>query len=83
MLTCKNITMKVISAFVNRLSVSEKLSIKLHLMMCKSCRNFSNQMQVIESVSEAVRYNDLRADNKISVLSDESRERIKRKLFIR
>ena len=83
MLTCKNVTLKVIRSFVNRLSFSEKLSIKLHLMMCKSCRNFTNQIQVIESVAQAVCFNDLKSDDKIHMLSDESRDRIKRKLYMR
>lgn len=44
MLNCREVTRLVSESQERSLSVTEKLSLNLHLMMCDGCRNFSRQV---------------------------------------
>lgn len=47
MLTCKQVTRIVSQAQERPLSFMERLKLRLHLMMCKGCRNYNKQMSFI------------------------------------
>lgn len=79
MLSCKEITIKLIKSFTNKLSIKEKINIKTHLMMCKSCKNFSKQMDVIDSASRFL-YKKRGGLSEVNIkLSAEAKKRIKSK----
>lgn len=44
MLNCREVTRLVSESQERSLSVTEKISLNLHLMMCDGCRNFSRQL---------------------------------------
>lgn len=51
MLNCKQNTELLSQALDRPITVREKLAIRLHLMMCRGCRNFEKQLIFIRKVS--------------------------------
>jgi len=47
MLTCKEVTHLVSESQDRRLRLGERIGLRLHLMMCNGCRNFSTQLDLI------------------------------------
>lgn len=47
MLNCKDATRMMSEAHDRPLSMSERVSLELHLAMCKGCRNFKQQMNFL------------------------------------
>lgn len=80
MLSCKKNAIKLINSFTNKLSIMDKINIKMHLMMCKSCRIFSKQMDVIDSTSRSL-YSKRQALSELNIILPlEAKKRIKSKL---
>ena len=53
MLNCKNATRLMSESQERPLSIIERMSLKLHMMMCSGCSNFKEQMGVIRSMTRA------------------------------
>lgn len=53
MLNCREVTRLVSELQERRLSVIEKMSLNLHLMMCDGCRNFSLQVPFLRKAMKA------------------------------
>ncbi|GHA10077.1 anti-sigma factor family protein [Oceanisphaera arctica] len=53
MLSCHKATRLMSESQERPLSTGEKLSLALHTMMCKGCRNFERQLPVIRSLARA------------------------------
>ncbi|MBM7457001.1 hypothetical protein HNR62_002903 [Oceanisphaera litoralis] len=53
MLSCHKATQLMSESQERPLGTVEKLSLALHTMMCKACRNFERQLPVIRSLSRA------------------------------
>ena len=49
MLNCKQASELLSQALDKNLSLREKISLRLHLLICRGCSNFSKQMQVLRS----------------------------------
>ena len=47
MLSCKEVTHLLSEAQDRELSLTESMQLKLHLMVCKGCTNFSAQMDFL------------------------------------
>jgi hypothetical protein len=60
MLKCKEVTHLLSEAQDRELSVTEKLPLKMHLLMCQGCRNFKQQMSFLRLASR--RYVNERKD---------------------
>lgn len=58
MVSCKETTQRLSEAKDRKLSLSEKLQLKMHLAMCGNCRNFSKQMDFLRATCK--RYTDKR-----------------------
>jgi predicted anti-sigma-YlaC factor YlaD len=56
MRSCRDITALVSQGLDKKLSVGERLAIRLHVMMCSRCRNFQSQAQFIRK--SAQRYSE-------------------------
>jgi predicted anti-sigma-YlaC factor YlaD len=52
MKTCKEVHRLVIEGQDRKLSLMERIAVRVHLMMCGACRRFETQMQFLR---EAVR----------------------------
>ncbi len=53
MLTCHKATRLMSESQDRPLGTGEKISLALHTMMCKGCRNFERQLPVIRSLARA------------------------------
>lgn len=47
MLTCKETSLLLSQAQERSLSRTERLALRLHLLLCKGCRNFRAQLDVL------------------------------------
>lgn len=66
MRSCRDITALVSQGLDKQLSLSERLSIGVHVMMCSRCRNFQSQSKFIHEAGH--RYTEQlqnRADKKL------------------
>lgn len=53
--TCRDISALVSRAMDNRLSLGERLRVRLHLLLCQACRQFAHQMQLLRSATRQLR----------------------------
>lgn len=53
MLTCREVTRMVSESQERNLSVTERLSLNLHLMMCEGCKNFGLQVPFLRKAMRA------------------------------
>lgn len=53
MLNCHEVTRLVSEAQERPLRIKEKMSLKMHTMMCSGCRNFEKQIAVLSKASKA------------------------------
>ncbi len=51
MLNCREVTRLLSAAQDRSLTLKERMSLRLHLMMCSGCRNFSDQIGSIRKIS--------------------------------
>jgi hypothetical protein len=77
--TCRQTVEKISQSMERRLSLQERFKIKLHLWICAWCQWYLEHLQLIRSTARA------KGDDALdlapeAVLSDEARERIRRKL---
>lgn len=52
-LSCNEATRKLSESSERTLSWSEKIALKIHLMICSACRNFGRQMHFIHDAMRA------------------------------
>ena len=53
MRSCRDITALVSQGLDKKLSISERLAIGMHMMMCSGCRNFQSQSQFIRKAAQS------------------------------
>jgi predicted anti-sigma-YlaC factor YlaD len=53
MLNCQAITRLLSESQERTLTLQERMSLKMHVMMCSGCRNFGKQMQTLRQVARA------------------------------
>ncbi len=51
MLNCKEATELMSQRLDRELSMSQKIGLRLHLMLCAGCRNYGRQMDFLRQVS--------------------------------
>lgn len=51
MLNCKNVTRLFSEEQERPLTLKERMSLKVHVMMCSGCRNFRQQMYTLRRVA--------------------------------
>ncbi|NOY69405.1 MAG: zf-HC2 domain-containing protein [Deltaproteobacteria bacterium] len=75
MLTCRQASALVSSGMDQRLSPAQRIGLMFHLAMCKYCRRFRKQLQIIQKA--AMRYDEvLQAASPAGGLSNEAIDRI-------
>lgn len=55
--SCKKMTVLISQQLDRRLTLSERCALRLHLMMCRGCRNFERNMAFMHDVFSSVRRN--------------------------
>ncbi|WP_043316324.1 zf-HC2 domain-containing protein [Microbulbifer sp. HZ11] len=58
MMNCKQATRLLSERMERELSPREKLGLKVHLMMCRGCRNFGRQMGTLRDLAKAYAKSD-------------------------
>jgi len=53
MLNCHDATRLMSEAQERTLKVSERMSLKMHVMMCSGCNNFKNQMGTLRMMTRS------------------------------
>ena len=53
MMNCKEATRLLSDAQERELSLKEKSTLKIHVMMCSGCSNFARQMNILRDFSHA------------------------------
>lgn len=53
MLNCREITALYSESLERKLTLAERMSVRMHIMMCTGCRNFGTQMQTLRQVARA------------------------------
>ena len=77
--SCKQAARLVSISFERRLTLRESLSMRAHLMMCKTCTFYGRQIKALRAIfirHEEVLSNTPAADDE--KLSDQAKERIKK-----
>lgn len=58
MKNCQELTQLASRACDEPIAFGEKLELKLHLMMCKKCRNFAKNNAILKNIMQAHRQYD-------------------------
>ena len=53
MLNCEQVTRLLSEAQERKLTLTERMPLKMHVMMCSGCRNFGEQMGMLRHVARA------------------------------
>lgn len=77
MLTCKQTARLVSLSYDKRLSWRERLAVRLHLLVCDACRNFTRQMRFLREATRRFARQQPETDQLVR-LSPEVLERITR-----
>ena len=75
--SCKKVTELISQAQDEKLSLKLRLQIKLHLLLCKGCQHYCQQIKWLRCATQSL---IKRGDNSAEKLSDETRKRIEAKL---
>ena len=59
MATCREASALVSRRMDTRLSIAELLRVRLHLLLCKSCERFAQQVRVLRAASRRLAENRL------------------------
>ena len=80
MFKCEEVTKKVSESLDRTLPLYHRIFIRMHLLMCKYCTRFRQQLLILQ---EASRLGDLAVEtpDPAPILSAEARERIKQSLI--
>jgi hypothetical protein len=76
--SCRQATRLQSTALDGKLSVSQKLGLRIHLCLCKWCRRYGSQIEFLRTASQ----HEPKPDESLPVrtLTPEARERIGRRL---
>ncbi|KUJ84276.1 hypothetical protein AWR36_000775 [Microbulbifer flavimaris] len=59
MRNCREITQLVSEAQERELGLSERMGLRMHLAMCRACRNFSQQMETLRKICRSYARRDV------------------------
>ena len=78
MLSCKEVSHLISEGAERKLTLSERIGLRIHLWMCDNCRRFEKQMHYMRQAMLSTRSSgDLPSEKP---LPEDARERIRRKL---
>ena len=77
MLSCKETSELLSRAQDERLSFTERVGVRIHLLMCSLCRGYEQQLRFICKATERLAQNSVHDDEAATALPPEARERVK------
>jgi hypothetical protein len=69
-MNCHSVTRLLSEAQERKLTLQEKIPLKMHLVMCTACTNFEHQMQLLRTMSRAY----AKGENEFVVKSKDNKE---------
>jgi hypothetical protein len=79
MYTCKEVSQLVLEKYVRRLSLRERLGIRIHFLICAACTRFEVQMRFLRQAAR--RYAEWhQREDQDTVLTPGAKKRIRDKL---
>ena len=75
MLTCESVTRKVSQAQDRKLTLRERIGVKLHLLICYACRCFVRQLTILSAASHQAISENFASD--AATLTESARQRIR------
>jgi predicted anti-sigma-YlaC factor YlaD len=76
MLSCKEVSYKVSESLDRKLTLRERMKVKLHLLICQACQRMVGQMALLRAVSRRFASAEVLPDTTQETLSHEARQRI-------
>lgn len=55
MLSCKEVTRLVSEGYERKLAIGERLSLKMHTMMCIGCTNYTKHLDILRRAARRLR----------------------------
>lgn len=78
MRSCKEVSRLASERMDRKLSLRERIAFNVHVMMCRNCLRYAQQLAVLQKATDKLRSRPHATD--VEHLSDAARERIARKL---
>ncbi len=76
MLSCKETSELLSRAQDERLTFTERMGMRIHLLMCRLCRGYEKQLLFIRKATESLAQDSAHDDEAATSLSPEARERV-------
>ncbi len=80
MLSCKQTSELVSKGLDKHLTITERLGVRIHLLMCRACTQYEKQLRFIRRATRRLSQGTEHGDQAATPLSPEARERIKNAL---
>ena len=77
MLSCEETSELLSRAQDERLTFTERMGVRIHLLMCHLCRGYEKQLRFIRKATESLAQGSAHDDEVATSLPPEARERIK------
>ncbi len=80
MFSCKEVSMLVSAALDRKLTRAERFKVRVHLLFCRACGNFSEQMEILRAATQ--RLSSHKATHRDApVMPEAARKRIQQTLY--
>ena len=79
-LSCRHASVLLSRAQDGPLTFSERLAVRMHLLICRSCRRFSRQLSLIRQTLKAFMERSQKGEAPVPPLPQAERDRILKKL---
>ncbi len=76
MLSCEETSELLSRAQDERLSFTERMGVRIHLLMCSLCHRYEKQLRFIRKATESLAQDSAHDDEAATSLSPEARERV-------
>ena len=80
MLTCKDASQLISQSYDRRLGLMEKIGLKFHLLICKSCQVFNRQLAFLQQMCKRIAVQPVNVNSMQLGLKTDARERILKEL---
>ncbi len=81
MRSCKQVAARLSASLDEPLPLGERMSLRLHMMMCRYCSRYFKQIRALREISRGYEISDTQALDEQHRLSPEARERIRKALL--
>ena len=80
-LKCRESSFLLTSSENKELDWSEKIALRMHVMVCHKCRHFKKHLSILNKIFQRYSSMDFCESEHLGKLSDEKKEQIKKKIL--